>query len=158
MIRILIGAAVVLVVWILLFSGLSKTRKRGCIVALGLFVLAGLWFEGYSKTPRAGRIQDTDIVACGIKAKRSYRDNFDIEYCFKNQSTTAVVKRMNLRFSVMLCKQADCDLKQTVDRDHVVDIDIGETVWMKDNLAFASVRDAQGDLQWKVDVLSVKAL
>ena len=157
MIRLVIVAIGVFLVWLLFFSGAQKKSKL--LLGFSALLLVGLsiWFEGFLKLPREGVIELQQISSCGITAKHSYRSNYEIEYCLKNASLGANVERIELRFVAEDCRQQPCIEKASVVKQRAVNIVAGESQYLSDNLAFDSIRDYPGELDWKIEVISVKA-
>ena len=114
MIRLIILALGVFLIWMLFYSGFSKQRRIIVSVVAMVVGILGLWLEQRGETPRSGRMPVSELVSCGVSGKHSYRTNFDIEFCLENKSERATVKRVGLRFVAKQCIRGECSDVQEI--------------------------------------------
>lgn len=119
----------------------------------------GVWLESNAGLPRSGIIGKDDISSCGIEAKHSYRSNFDLTICLRNNASDGLVKQLSLSIIVQSCSAPDnCLVLETVQRDVGVDIAPNTAVTIKQNLSFDAVDPAATNTVWTVQVMSVKGV
>lgn len=157
MIRLIIAAIGVFLIWLLFFSGVRKKTKLMLGFAALFLVAFSIWLEGYLKTPREGLIAVQEVSSCGVSASHSYRSNYNIDYCLENHSNEANVRRIELRFVAQDCDQQGCIEKDSATKDRDVNIAAGQSQQLRDNLAFDSIQDHTSKLDWKLEIISVKA-
>lgn len=163
MIRLIIIAIAIFLIWVLFFSSFEKRQKIAiAIVAILICAVGALW-ERHTKKPRSNLVSVTQLVSCGVQAKHSYRSNFDLDICLNNIGTVGSVKRVDMEIKAIQCAgdnaaDRDCIVLESVARSLSVDIAPQTTEILKENLSFKLVdKDASG-LQWGIEVTAVKAI
>lgn len=141
----------------LFFSDFPKKRKITYAVLAMVLAVTGLWLEGRGNTPRMGLIEVAEVVSCGATAQHSYLTNYNISYCLQNNSSDATVKRLGLRFTATNCIGDQCTELETVERELQLEIGPQATANATENISFERVEKEISDINWSVDVVSVKA-
>lgn len=159
MIRLFIIVIGLFLIWVLFFSSFTKQRKTAItLLALGMSVI-GVWLESSAGLPRAGVIEVGDISSCGVLAKHSYRSNFDLQICVRNNASDGEVKLLGLSIIAQNCTAPDnCLMLETVQRDASVSIGPNSEITLKQNLSFDAVEPAATNVVWSVEINSVKAV
>ncbi|MEM7358021.1 MAG: hypothetical protein AAF431_02870 [Pseudomonadota bacterium] len=157
MIRIIVLAIGLFVIWMLFFSDFPRKRKIDFTLLALFLVVGGLWLEGRGSTPRMGLIEVEEVVSCGATGERSYLTNFNVDHCLQNNSTSASVKRLGLKFSALACADGECTELESVEKDLQIEIAPQETINNTENIAFNKVPKDAENLSWEVEVVSVKA-
>lgn len=157
MIRLIILALGVFVIWVLFVSEFDRRRKVLITIAAVFVAALGLWFGQASQAPRTGIVSTADIVTCGVNVSHSYRSNFDIDFCLENRSADGTVKRLGLEFQASSCIQPECEKVQSVTKEIPVDIAPGTRLQRVENLRFDAV-DPQADVIWSVQPVLIKAV
>lgn len=159
MIRLIIAVIGVFVIWALFFSGFDRQRKIIITLSAVVLVMLGLILDSWGKSPRSNIIQVDEVSVCGVTARSTYRTNFNLEVCLKNNADRGTVKRIALVVSVSDCSQGGlCKELQNVTRDFPIDIASGDKLVVEQNLAFDKVSADNSSLQWTVEPVSVKAV
>ncbi len=157
MIRVIILLVFLFLVWVLYGSGFDKPRKiRICIIALVLCGL-GFWFDGYDKRQIRNLVNISDVENCGVVAQHSYRTNFDISICLKNNAEKGTITRLNFAVIASQCESQACTELQRVERNILVNVPSGSQVTLDQNLNFDKLSPTQSGLQWSIEVLETKA-
>ena len=144
--------------WLLFVSDFNQRLKIIISLSLLVILIAGVWYENYGETPKYGVINEEQVVTCGVTAEYSYRSNFKIDYCLKNNSKVATIRRLELKFIVLDCSVELCNEIESVIKDLNFEIEPEQYVKGNVSLAFDSVSQNQQNLEWKVEVVSVKAV
>lgn len=157
MIRLLIIALGIFLIWVMFFSKFPKQRK--IVITLVAIVLAviGLWFEQKGESLKSDLVQLSDVVDCGATGKHSYRTNFDIEFCLQNNSVNATLKRITIDFKALDCIDGACQDKQTVQKTIRLDLSPGEKETYSENLNFPSVDSDDQNIVWTIIPIAVFA-
>ena len=159
MIRLIILALGVFLIWVLFASSFDKPRKILISVVVALFALAGLWWESASDVPRDGRVVREQIELCGIETKHTYRTNFDIHFCLRNNSETATVKRVAAKFIAQRCQPAtSCTQIQSINKAIMLTIQPLAEVSYTENLSFDLVEIGDTSVSWTIEIEEVKAV
>lgn len=159
MIRLIIIAIAIFLIWVLFFSGFEKRRKIIISVIAVLICVAGMGWESFSKKPRSHLIATEQVVSCGVQAEHSYRSNYDLQICIENTASKGHVKRIDMTVNAQQCgNNADCEVLESVTRSLSVDIAPQSSTTLQENLSFKSVDKNATGLQWGIEVLAVKAL
>lgn len=158
MIRLIILALGVFLIWMLFFSGFSKQRRVIVSVLAIVVCVAGLWLEQRGETPRSGRMPVSELVDCGVSGKHSYRTNFDIEFCLENQSARATVKHVGLKFMAMQCEHGDCREVQTITKRLTINLAPSQRSTQTENINFSMIDPLDESVVWRVQTDSVKAV
>jgi len=158
MIKVIIVLINAFIVWVLFFSKFSKERKIALVASAVILSFLGLWYESGADKPRRNIVNENQIVNCGVKAKHSYRTNFDIELCLRNTAKLGDIKRISLFIIAKKCQGSDeCIELERVARDLTVDISAQSSTTLIQNLSFANVESNLQDVEWSFVVRSVKA-
>lgn len=157
MIRLIIFAIGLFLLWLLFASGFSKRNKIIFTVVALTLAIVGAIVEGFGETPRFGMIQNEQIVVCGVQAEYSYRSNYNITFCLKNTASTATTQRVTLRFAARDCTDEPCRELDAVEKQLGLVIAPGEQLQRVENLAFDKLNPQAADISWQVVVLKVKA-
>lgn len=159
MIRLIILALGVFLIWLLFVSSFDRRRKIAISVVVLILAVLAVWFEGRGETPTTGRIQSTDIVVCGVSASHSYRTNFDIEFCLQNNSVEATAKRIRMAFIAERCATStECIEVEKVNKEFAIELPPGLSKNQTENLNFKAVDSLDQSLSWRVEVEQVKAV
>jgi len=159
MIRLIIAFIGVFLIWVVFFSESSKNQKTAIVVISLLLCILGFWFESNLGKPRADVVQASQIETCGVVASHSYRSNFDLDLCLKNNADEGDVTRLSFTIAAQRCNdQGVCDQIQSIDRALLVDLPAKETLQLKQNLSFSELDPSLEDVQWSVTIHSVKAI
>ena len=157
MIRVIILIVFLFLIWVLYASGFEKPRKiRISVIALGLCAL-GFWFDGYDKREIPNLVELSDIESCGVTAQFSYRTNFDLTICVKNNASKGTISRLKFAAVATQCETQTCTELQRVERSILVDIAPESEVLLEQNMNFDKLNSDQTDLQWSIDVSEAKA-
>lgn len=158
MIRLILVAIGIFIVWVLFLSQFTRQQKIIiCTVSL-LVCVAGLWFDQSSHTPKEGLISVNEMENCGVNAKHSYRTNFDIELCLRNLSENATAKRVSISYTALNCVAGNCEELQVVNRDIALSLAPQLQLILSDNLNFDHVDPSLETVVWVAKVNSIKAL
>lgn len=158
MIRLILVAIGIFIVWVLFLSGFSKRQKIIICLAALLICVAGMWFEQSSQTPKEGVISLSEIVDCGVTSKHSYRTNYDIEFCLRNNSLSATAKRVAISFAALNCEAGNCEEIQVINKDVALSLEPEQQITRTENLNFDKVEESLESVVWIAKVVSVKAL
>jgi len=166
MIRVIILFVFLFIVWVLYASGFEKPRKvRICVIALILCAI-GLWFDGYDKREVSNLVNISDVESCGLTAKYSYRTNFDMTICVKNDADKGTLSRLDFAVVASYCEKQACTELQRVVRSVPVKIAPASQTTFEQNLSFDKISASQRDLHnnsgnkllWSIEILDTKAL
>jgi hypothetical protein len=127
-------------------------------VSLLAVLVAGVWYENYGETPRYGLIPENQIIICGITGAHSYRSDYKISYCLKNDSKIATSKRIELKVIALDCLAKPCSEVETKLKEVYFDIEPEQEYKGELNLAFNSLNQDQQNIEWKLEVIGVKAV
>lgn len=159
MIRLLLAVVIVLILWLLFFSSLRKRVRiliSGILLAL---VVAVLFFENDANTAKTSKTQLSNIVSCGTKATQTYRSNFDVVHCIRNNSKKATVRRLLLTTQVVVCPAGECTEIDSQEKTISVDIAPQSEQEIVTNLAFdeaaALSEEHQKALVWTTEITQV---
>lgn len=159
MVRLLIVVIGLFLIWVLFFSSFTKRRKIIITAVAVLMSAVGVWLESNTGMPRGGVIAKTDVASCGVKAAHSYRSNFDLTLCLRNNASDGQVKHVGLLITAQNCTApGNCVTLETVQREVRVDIAPNSEITVKQNLTFDDVDPAVSDHVWSAQVESVKAV
>ena len=158
MIRLILLALGLFLLWVLFLSGFNK-RQKISISVIALFIsIACLWFDQASQTPRENLMSVEELEDCGVSSNHSYRTNFDIEFCLRNTSLTATAKRLAISFIALDCIDGNCEELQVVTKDISLSLEPESQLRLKENLSFDKVDISSETVVWVVKVNSIKAL
>ena len=157
MIRIIILVIGVFVLWVLFFSPFSKQQKIVIGACAACILAIGLWYESHGKTPKSGLIGVSEIVSCGASGEFSYRSNYNVDICLKNNSAVASVQRIGMRVAVLSCENSNCREVDVVDKEVTLQIGPQQEVQTTQNLSFDKLDPELPNLRWIVDITSVRA-
>lgn len=158
MIRLVILALALFIIWLIFASNFSLQRKKIIVVAVVVLSAFGLWFEQRGETPKQGRISPDDIQPCGVTANHSYRSNFDIDFCLHNTSTVLTVKRIELKFLAQRCTEGQCSELQAVNKEVPLILAPSSKVSSRENLQFDLLDPTDHSIVWTVQPITVKAV
>jgi len=159
MIRLIIIAIGLFIIWVLFFSGFEKRRKIILAIVAVVLLIAGLILDGWGKNPRSNIVNINELSVCGVTAQHSYRSNFNLEICLQNNSNTGAVKRVALVISAADCSAGElCTELQNVTRDFPIDLASDTKLVVEQNLAFDKVSPDNKTVKWSVQPVSVKAV
>ena len=158
MIRLIILAIGLFLLWLLFLSKFSKQHKIIYSASAITLLAVGVWFEGYGETPRFGLISNDQIVVCAATAEHSYRSNYNLSFCLQNESGFATAKRVELRFVAQDCNVDPCIELDAAIKQLGIDIAPGQQIQRTENLAFNALERLDLNLSWKIEVLSIKAV
>jgi len=159
MIRLLIAVIGLFLIWVLFLSSFTKQRKILITVIALLMTVIGVWLESNTGVPRANIVSTDDISSCGVIAKHSYRSNFDLDICIRNNASDGQVKRLTLLIVAEKCSSSDnCLILEQVQRDASVNIAPNSDARLSQNLSFDKVDPAAAEVIWSVEIVSVKAV
>lgn len=157
MIRIIILAIGVFVLWVLFFSPFSKQQKIVIGACAACILAIGLWYESHGKTPKSGLVGLSEIVSCGASGEFSYRSNYNVDICLQNQSIVAAVQRIGLRVVVQRCENSNCSEVDAVVKEISLPIGPLQEVQTIQNLSFDKLDPDTPNLSWIVEITSVRA-
>jgi len=159
MIRLLIVIVGLFLIWLLFLSSFTKRRK--IIIATVVLVMSvlGIWLESNTDLPRANVVSVNDISDCGVVATHSYRSNFDLKICLRNNASGGQVKQLDLLVVAENCTAPNnCVLLEKVQRDVSVDIAPNSETVFAQNLGFDQVEPAATGVKWSAEIRAVKAI
>jgi len=158
MIRVIIALIGIFIIWVLFFSKFSKQSKIALVAGAIILSMTGFWFESSAGKSRSGIVQVDQIVSCGISAQHSYRTNFDISLCIRNNAETGNVTRLGLYIIAEQCVSSEsCVELQGVERDIAVDVPAQSSVKLLQNLSFTKLDANSNQVRWSFKVRSVQA-
>ena len=158
MIRLILLAVGAFIVWVLFLSEFTKQQKITICIAALLICTAAMWFEQSSQTPKDGVMSVSELADCGVRSKHTYRTNFDIQFCLRNNSSGATAKRIAMSFVAMSCESGNCQEIQVINKDLGLSLEPQEQVTLTENLNFDKVEPALDSVVWIAKVVAVKAL
>lgn len=157
MIRIFILVIGIFLLWLLFISSFAKKKKIIIGLCAVVLLVTGLWYESRGNTPKAGLIEVGEVISCGTSAEFSYRSNYNVNLCLQNNSTTATVKRLELRVSVLSCEDSICQEVDYSDKGVSLEIEPEQRINTTLNLSFARLEKDTPNLKWTVETRSVRA-
>ena len=140
MLRLLLILLAAVLVWILFFS--TFERRTQIITSVSLFVLTitTLWLDSYLSKPKSDNIDITEVAVCGLDVQYSYRTNYNIELCLKNNSASAVLRRVAFEISAQVCSSDNkCTSLQTKSKSRSLELRPGRQTTLADNMSFEQV-------------------
>ncbi|MBX2849051.1 MAG: hypothetical protein KTR16_12070 [Acidiferrobacterales bacterium] len=158
MIRLILIAIGIFIIWVLFLSKFNKKKKIAVCVAALAICIAGLWFDQSSRTPKENIISKSELVDCGVSAKHSYRTNFDIEFCLRNLSTSATARRVAMSFVALDCIDGSCEELQVMTKEVPLSLAPETEITLEENISFDKVDASSETVVWVAKVMSVKAL
>lgn len=159
MIRLIIIAIGLFIIWVLFVSGFDKRRKIIIAIVAVLLLIAGLVLDGWGENPRSNIVNINELSVCGVTAQHSYRSDFNLEICLQNNSNIGSVKRVALVVSAADCSAGElCKELQNVTRDFPIDLASASKLIVEQNLAFDKVSPDNKFVKWTVQPVSVKAV
>jgi len=161
MIRLLIIAIGILLLWVLFVSNFKKSIKIILTICVLVIFGVGIWVEQADKVLKSNIIDATEIIDCGVSAKHSYRTNYDVDFCLRNDSLIGVAKQINLDFIALRCVNGECSEIQKVNQDVLLSLEAKSSDWLTENVDFdkvSQVPENGATLLWSIDVQSVKAI
>ena len=159
MIRLIIIAIGLFLIWVLFVANLSRQRKIAIAAIAVALSVAAIWLESSLGTPRENLLATSDIEDCGTSATHSYRSDFDISLCLQNNSKIARVTRLGFEVLALQCNAAqECQEVQRVAREVPVDLAANSRSTLKQSLSFDQVSTQAKDIQWRVEVTTVHAV
>jgi hypothetical protein len=159
MIRLFIIAIGAFLVWVLFVSGFSRQRKLVIAALAVVLSIAAVWFESSLGSPSKNVLAVSEVVDCGTSAVHSYRSNFDVTICFKNNSTMADVKRVAFEVLALRCESnGECTQVQRVSRELSIELPANQSAKVHQSLSFPLVQPVSGAFTWQVQVKGLKAV
>ena len=155
MIRLLLLIVALLLIWLLFFSQFARKLRLGLSAVLVALLVLALWIESSNKTARTGLIAADQIGICGVRGEFSYRTNYNIDACLLNQHESATARRVQIRFSALLCEQGDCRELENVTRTFTVDLPPQTRQETAANLSFPALEESMQGLTWSAEVEEV---
>jgi len=159
MIRLLVAAVGLFVIWVLFFSHFTKNQKILIVFFATFISVVSIWYENAADKPKHNIVQLNQVISCGVSAAHTYRSNFDINLCIRNESTAGHIKRLELAIIAEQCLQTnECSELERVKRDLSVNILPDSSQTLMENLSFNQVDREQANIQWRFEVEAVKAV
>lgn len=159
MVRLIIAAIGVFLIWVLFLSKFTKQTKLMIALAAIVLSVVAIWFESSLGTPRDDLIAANQVVDCGVSAELSYRTTYDLDLCIENQSATAGVTRLAFEVIAVSCQsQSECQEQQRVAREVAMDIAPQSRTQVQQSLNFDQIDPAASDLQWRLESKQVLAV
>ena len=158
MIRLLIIAVALFLLWVVFLSEFSRERKIWVTIAAMVFSVLAMWAESNWQRPKANVVQASSIVDCGTSAKHSYRTSFDLVICLRNQAESGNVKRVSFDVVATQCdSDGDCTELERVSRELTIELNANSETTVRQNLQFKMVDAAAQNVTWGVEVTGVRA-
>lgn len=159
MIRLIVAVIGLFIIWVLFFSHFTKKQKVLIVFFATLMSVVSIWYESASDKPRDNIVQLDQVTNCGVSAVHTYRSNFDINICLKNESSKGHIKRIQLVIIAQQCFQSDeCTELQRISRDLSVNVLPNSSKALTENLSFNQIGKDQNNIKWQFEVESVKAV
>jgi len=158
MIRLIILALGIFIIWVLFVSGFSKQRKIIISVFAVLISIAGLWFEQWGEVPKDNLISVSQVVDCGVTGAHSYRTNYSIRFCLQNNATDATLKRAKISFSALNCESGECREIESVIKEIPLDVAPRASATMVESLSFNKLESTNDTIVWTVTPVKVKGV
>jgi hypothetical protein len=157
MIRLIIFALGVLLVWVLFSSKFERPQKIIISILIVMFAVLGVWFEQYGETPKESLVEPKQLEVCGVTGQHSYRTNYDIGLCVQNKSKY-VIKRLAFSVVVSQCEGEKCRELQKVARERPVQIGRDQRTILTESLDFTLLDPSMKNLEWGVELTSIRAI
>jgi len=158
MIRLILVAIGILIIWVLFLSKFNKQKKIIICITSLLVCIVAVWFDQYSQTPKEGVMRVNELEDCGVSSNHSYRTNYDIEFCLRNLSLISTAKRVSISFTALNCAAGDCQEVQVIRKDVSLSLEPESQVTLQENLNFDQVERPANNVVWLARVDSVKAV
>lgn len=171
MLRLILFVLAAVLVWLLFFSNFEKQRRIIAAVVLFVVSIVLMWVVSEQDKPRLGIVQSADLSVCELSMAYSYRTNYDLKLCLKNDHPTAKVRRVEFQVVATTCSEpsdathesesstSECTPLQVVSKSRPVNIAAGESVLIQDNLDFDQLeRVAADQLKWQVELTRIEAV
>ena len=157
----------IIIVWLMFFSGFSKRARIIASLALTAVLFLGLWLEDAGKNPRTNLIKPEQISVCGVSGEFSYRSNYNVTICLRNESPDSELRRIVLGIAALDCAGGECTEVERVEKQIQLVLAPGEQSEIVQNLRFdklphadpaAVADDSTSTTKWAVEVAQVWAL
>ena len=159
MIRVILLFLAVALVWILFFSSFTKVQRIVGAIALFLVSVLAMWVTSEYDKPRGGIITTADVSVCDFGVRHSYRTNYDVNLCLKNQHESATLRRIQFEVVAQRCDaEQNCVDLQRKTKSRPITIAPGESLSIQDSLDFKQLPDVADDsITWSINLLANKA-
>jgi len=140
MLRLLLILLAAVLVWILFFSSFERRTKIITSVSLFILTISTLWFDSYLSKPKSNKIDIAEVVVCGLDVQYSYRTNYNIELCLKNNHPSVTLRRVAFEITAQVCSSdSECTSLQTNSKSRSVEVPAGSEVTLADSMSFEQV-------------------
>jgi len=158
MIRLIIALIGILLLWLWVASPFTKRVKIiGTVVAMAA-AIAAVAYEIYDNKPRQGLITADQLTVCNLKVSHSYRSDYKVELCIKNDSK-ATLKRLSFLVSAERCDtQGACQAIETASADIPVTLATGGEKTINQTLRFERIASDDNAVSWSFKVVKIKAI
>ncbi len=158
MIRLIIALIGLFLVWLWVASGFGRRVKLVVSLLAILASLALVALEVYNHKPRQGLVGATDVQVCGLTVQHSYRSDYKVDVCFKNNGKHSV-KRLQFGITATRCDDSgNCVELETTQRDIPLTLEPGYEQQLNQTLRFENVIPDSTGTRWSAEVLTVKAV
>ncbi len=157
MVRLLIPLVAIFLIWLLFFSSLSKRLRIGLSAAVVLATIFGLWLDTNGRGINTKRITPAEVTSCGISGEYSYRTNYNLTVCLQNNSGSATVQRLRVRYDMLECATGDCQIIDSSEAILNVAIPANDKIQHVDNVSFKRSPGIDAPTIFAADVLEVWA-
>mgnify|MGYP005988837757 FL=1 len=180
MLRLLLILLAAVLVWILYFSTFERRNKIIMSVSLFVLTISTLWFDSYLSKPKSNKIDISQVAVCGLNVQYSYRTNYNIELCLKNNHPSATLRRVAFELTAQVCSSdGECTSLQTKSKSRPVEVAAGKEITLADSMSFeqvaartnagrvkiasadtsdASSEDQAVEIEWSVKLSELKAI
>jgi hypothetical protein len=157
MVRLLIPLVAIILIWLLFFSSFSKRIRIGASIILISLTVLGLWLDTNGRSINTSRVTPAEVESCGVSGSFSYRSNYNLKLCLKNNAASATVHRLSVQVDALACSNGECEVQDSVDEVINLRIEAGEQIEHIENLSFPKLPEVIDEPVFTIQVLRVWA-
>lgn len=157
MIRVFILLVGLLIVWVLFLSNMPRQRKIIVSSIILLCFLVVVAVTGHLQSPKVDRSALNQVAMCGVSGEFSYRTDYTISLCIKNNSSK-IVDAVLVSVSALSCEKGQCTELQTVQKRLTTKIEPQSQAIFDNNFSFDQLPRGSNDAKWVAEIDQVWAV
>lgn len=157
MIRVLILLVGLLIIGVLFLSKMPRQRKIIVSSLILLCFLVVVAVTGHLQSPKVDKSVLDQVAMCGVSGKFSYRTDYSISLCIKNNSPK-VVDAVLIAVTALDCQNGECKEVQTVQKRMAVKIKPQAQSTFETTISFNELPRGSNNAKWVADIQQVWAV
>lgn len=163
MLRVVLFILAAALVYILFFADLKKRTRLVTGAALFLSTVVVLWALSQQGKPRENLIDVSQIEVCDVDVQYSYRTNYAVKLCLKNNHESATVRRVSFTLNALDCSAGETSCRElaSTTKSRPLQIMAGQEVLIEDSMSFDALGEpansTEQQITWRASVDEVLA-